>query len=62
MKAKLAFEIHLVSLRSIVEFKTNHVNFVIKSSHIGILPLGVAQGPGASHQKLLAGNNPAAFY
>ncbi|KAF2541218.1 hypothetical protein F2Q70_00033763 [Brassica cretica] len=67
MKAKLAFEIHLVSLRSIVEFKTDqfktdHVNFAIKSSHIGLLPLGVAQGLGASHQKLLAGNNPAAFY
>ncbi|KAF3540082.1 hypothetical protein F2Q69_00019695 [Brassica cretica] len=62
MKAKLAFEIHLVSLRSFVEFKTDRVNFSIKSSHIGLLPLGVVQGPGASHQKLLAGNNPAASY
>ncbi|CAN7120398.1 unnamed protein product [Brassica rapa subsp. narinosa] len=62
MKAKLAFEIHLVSLRSFVEFRTDRVNFSIKSSHIGLLLLGVAQGPGASHQKLLAGNTPAASY
>ncbi|KAF2608213.1 hypothetical protein F2Q68_00046092 [Brassica cretica] len=32
-----------------------------KSSHIGLL-LGVAQGPRASHQKLLAGNNPVASH
>ena len=62
MKAKLAFEIHLVSLRSFVEIRTDRVNFSIKSSHIGLLLLGVAQGPGASHQKLLAGNTPAASY
>ncbi|KAF2576935.1 hypothetical protein F2Q70_00008703 [Brassica cretica] len=61
MKAKLAFEIHLVSLRSFVEFKTDPVNFSTKSSHIGLL-LGVAQGPRASHQKLLAGNNPVASH
>ncbi|CAN7116292.1 unnamed protein product, partial [Brassica rapa subsp. narinosa] len=62
MKAKLAFEIHLVSLRSFVEFKTDRVNFSAKSSHIGLLLLGVAQGPRASHQKLLAGNNPVASH
>ncbi|CAN6994993.1 unnamed protein product [Brassica oleracea var. botrytis] len=49
MKAKLAFEIHLVSVRSFVEFRTDRVKFSIKSSHIGLLLLGVAQGPGASH-------------
>nr|VDC89977.1 unnamed protein product [Brassica oleracea] len=62
MKAKLAFEIHLVSLRSFVEFRTDRVNFSTKSSHIGLLLLGVAQGPRASHQKLLAGNNPVASH
>ncbi|CAH8374204.1 unnamed protein product [Eruca vesicaria subsp. sativa] len=62
MKAKLAFEIHLVSLRSFVEFKINRANFSIKSSQIGILLLGIVQGYGASHQKLLPGNNPTASY
>ncbi|KAF3563677.1 hypothetical protein DY000_02012763 [Brassica cretica] len=62
MKAKLAFEIHLVSLRSFVEFRTDRVNFSTKSSHIGLLPLSVTQGPRASHQKLLAGNNPVASH
>lgn len=61
MKAKLAFEIHLVSLRSFVEFRTDHVNFSLKSSQIGLL-LGVVQGLGASHQKLLPGNSPTVFY
>ncbi|CAF2087295.1 unnamed protein product [Brassica napus] len=62
MKAKLPFEIHLVSLRSFVEFKIDRVNFSTESSHIGLLPLGVAQGPRASHQKFLAGNNPVASH
>ncbi|CAF1723567.1 unnamed protein product [Brassica oleracea var. botrytis] len=62
MKAKLAFEIHLVSLRSFFEFRTDRVNFSTKSSHIGLLFLGVAQGPRASHQKLLACNNPVASH
>lgn len=62
MKAKLAFEIHLVSLRSFVEFRTGRVNFSTKSSHIGLLLLGVAQGLRASHQKLLEGNNPVASH
>ena len=34
MKAKLAFEIHIVSLRSFVEVRTDRVNFSTKSSHI----------------------------
>ncbi|CAN6913991.1 unnamed protein product [Brassica oleracea] len=60
-KAKLALEIHLVSSRSFVEFRTDHANFNAKSSQIGLL-LGVAQSPGASHQKLLPGNSPTASY
>ncbi|CAF2150291.1 hypothetical protein HID58_001703 [Brassica napus] len=60
-KAKLALEIHLVSLRSFVEFRTDPANFNAKSSQIGLL-LGVAQSPGASHQKLLPGNSPTASY
>ncbi|KAH0877876.1 hypothetical protein HID58_065270 [Brassica napus] len=39
MKAKLAFEIHTVSLRSFVEFKTDCVNFSANSSQIGLLLL-----------------------
>ncbi|WZY81579.1 hypothetical protein YC2023_027963 [Brassica napus] len=60
-KVKLALEIHLVSLRSFVEFRTDPTNFSAKSSQIGLL-LGVAQSLGASHQKLLSGNSPTASY
>ncbi|CAN6803824.1 unnamed protein product [Brassica oleracea] len=60
-KAKLALEIHLVSLRSFVEFRTDPTNFSAKSSQIGLL-LGVAQSLGASHQKLLSRNSPTASY
>ncbi|CAF1930905.1 unnamed protein product [Brassica oleracea] len=60
-KAKLALEMHLVSLRSFVEFRTDPTNFSAKSSQIGLL-LGVAQSPGASHQELLSGNSPTASY
>ncbi|KAF2549048.1 hypothetical protein F2Q70_00020152 [Brassica cretica] len=45
MKAKLAFEIHTVSLRSFVEFKTDCVNFSANSSQIGLLLLGFAPSP-----------------
>ncbi|KAF2532771.1 hypothetical protein F2Q70_00032921 [Brassica cretica] len=62
MKAKLAFEIHLVLLRSFVEFRTHLAHFSVKSSQIGLLLIGVAQGPGASHQKLSLGNSPTASY
>ncbi|KAF3570433.1 hypothetical protein F2Q69_00060540 [Brassica cretica] len=49
MKAKIGFEIHLVLLRSFVEFRTDRANFSVKSSQIGLLLIGVAQGPGASY-------------
>ncbi|KAL0706678.1 hypothetical protein Bca4012_073104 [Brassica carinata] len=52
---------HLVSLRSFVEFRTDPTNFSAKSSQIGLL-LGVAQSPRASHQELLSGNSPTASY
>ncbi|KAJ0264614.1 hypothetical protein HA466_0029380 [Hirschfeldia incana] len=39
MKAKLAFEIHLVSLRSLVEFKSDRANLSAKSSHLGLSSL-----------------------
>ncbi|KAF2549054.1 hypothetical protein F2Q70_00020154 [Brassica cretica] len=45
MKAKLTFEIHTVSLRSFVEFKTDRVNFSANSSQIGLLLLGFAPSP-----------------
>ncbi|KAG2245182.1 hypothetical protein Bca52824_092985 [Brassica carinata] len=62
MKAKLAFEIHLVSLRSFVEFKTDHANFSAKSSHLGLSTLDVAYGCfGAPHRKLLSVNIPISF-
>uniref|UniRef100_M4DAS1 Uncharacterized protein n=1 Tax=Brassica campestris TaxID=3711 RepID=M4DAS1_BRACM len=62
MKAKLAFEIHLVSLRSVVEFRIYRANFSDKSSQIGFFLLGVSQSSGASHQKLLPDNSPTASF
>ncbi|KAG2242194.1 hypothetical protein Bca52824_095960 [Brassica carinata] len=53
MKAKLAFEIHLVSLISFVEFRTDRACFIFKSSQIWLHFLGVAYGFRASHQNLL---------
>lgn len=62
MKAKLAFEIHLVSLISFVEFRTDRACFIFKSSQIGLHFLGVAYGFRASHQKLLLVNSPSTSY
>ena len=62
VKAKLAFEIHLVSLRNFVEVRTDRANFNDKSSQIGLLLLGVAQSSRASHQKLLPSNSPPASF
>ncbi|KAF3517010.1 hypothetical protein DY000_02062748 [Brassica cretica] len=62
VKAKLAFEIHLVSLRNFVEVRTDRANFNDKSSQIGLLLLGVAQSSRASHQKLLPSNSPTASF
>ncbi|WZZ79888.1 hypothetical protein YC2023_100460 [Brassica napus] len=61
MKAKIAFEIHLVLLRSFVEFRNDYANFSVKSSQIGLLLIGAAQSPRASHQKLLLGNSPTHY-
>lgn len=62
MKAKLAFEIHIVSLISFVEVRTDRACFIFKSSQIGLHFLGLAYGFRASHQKLLLINSPSASY
>ncbi|CAF1696655.1 unnamed protein product [Brassica oleracea var. botrytis] len=62
MKAKLVFEIHLLSLISFVEFRTDRACFIFKSSQIWLHFLGVAYGFRASHQKLLLVNSPSASY
>lgn len=49
-------------MRSFVEFRNDRANFSAKSSQIGFLLGGVAQGPGTSHQKLLLRNSSTASY